>query len=138
MNIQSAKEYIKSITATNKEKSKKFGEVFTPFELIEEMLDQLPVEVRTDSNKTRLDPAAGYGNFHLIVLERLMTGLSEIEPNEAKRLEHIITKQLYFCELQETSCAVIESLFNPDKKYKLNLFCGSFLSAEFDEWRESL
>lgn len=45
------------------ERIKQTGEVFTPLELVDEILGKLPQEVFTDPSKTFLDPAAGDGNF---------------------------------------------------------------------------
>ena len=42
---------------------KKFGEVFTPRELVLTMLKQLPREVITDPTKTFCDPTCGDGAF---------------------------------------------------------------------------
>ena len=39
------------------------GEVFTPTNLVQEILDKLPKEVFVDSNKTYLDPSCGDGQF---------------------------------------------------------------------------
>lgn len=39
------------------------GEIFTPTPLVEEILDQLPHDLFTDSTKTFLDPACGDGQF---------------------------------------------------------------------------
>lgn len=52
-----------------KERVKKNGEVFTPIELVNEMLDKIPVEM-WQAGKTVLEPAAGNGNFVVAVLER--------------------------------------------------------------------
>lgn len=52
-----------------KERQKKTGEVFTPPELINEMLDQCPEEL-WQPGKTVLEPAAGDGNFVVEVLKR--------------------------------------------------------------------
>lgn len=48
------------------------GEVFTPTPLVQEILDQLPIEVFTDSTKTFLDPTCGDGQFLGEVLIRKM------------------------------------------------------------------
>ena len=42
---------------------KSTGEVFTPTELVQEILDKIPTEVFTDSNKTYLDQSCGDGQF---------------------------------------------------------------------------
>ena len=39
------------------------GEVFTPTELVQKILDKIPTEVFTDSNKTYLDQSCGDGQF---------------------------------------------------------------------------
>ena len=56
----------------SEERKKSLGEVFTPPELVEEMLDQLPPEVWTDHTKTFLDNSCGNGNFLVAVLDRLL------------------------------------------------------------------
>ena len=118
------------------EKIKIKGEVFTPWQLIEEMLDKLPKRVWTDPKKTWLDPAAGLGNFHSIVVERLMVGLSEWEPNEEQRYKHIIENQLYFIELNPRSAVWIRRLFNPNKTYKMNLVCADSLDKDHPGWNK--
>jgi type I restriction-modification system DNA methylase subunit len=55
-----------------KERKKSLGEVFTPPELVEEILNQLPPEVWQDTTKTFLDNSCGSGNFLVAVLERLL------------------------------------------------------------------
>jgi len=53
-----------------KQRIQQTGEVFTPLELVNEILDKLPLEVWQDPTKTFLDPAAGDGNFLVQVLIR--------------------------------------------------------------------
>jgi len=52
------------------ERKKTLGEVFTPSELVEEILNQLPEEIWQDPFKTFLDNSCGSGNFLVAVLER--------------------------------------------------------------------
>lgn len=51
-------------------RKKQLGEVFTPPELVERMLDRLPPEVWDDPGKTFCDPTCGNGNFLVAVLRR--------------------------------------------------------------------
>ena len=53
-----------------KERIKKFGEVFTPAELANEVLDKFPPEILTDPNKTYLDNSCGDGQFLVEILNR--------------------------------------------------------------------
>lgn len=54
----------------SKKRVKELGEVFTPPELVNEMLDKLPKDQFTDPSKTFIDPACGNGNFLVEVLKR--------------------------------------------------------------------
>jgi len=111
-----------------KEKIKISGEVFTPFELIEEMLDKLPEDVWYNPDKTWLDPAAGLGNFHVVVVERLMAN--------GIPYKNIIENQLYFVELNPDSAKLIKKIFDPNDEYKMNLVCADTLNSEHDGWNE--
>lgn len=82
------------------EKQKQFGEVFTPPELVNEILDQLPAEVWSDPTKTWLDNSCGEGAFLIQVKRRLMEGLTSWEPDTSKREQHILNNQIYGVELQ--------------------------------------
>jgi type I restriction-modification system DNA methylase subunit len=46
------------------------GEVFTPTELVQEVLDKLPQELFSDATKTFIDPSCGDGQFLSEVLIR--------------------------------------------------------------------
>ncbi len=55
----------------SKERVKKNAEVFTPPEIVNEMLDRLPKE-QWEESKTFLDPACGSGNMLIEVYRRKM------------------------------------------------------------------
>lgn len=55
------------------------GEVFTPTELVQEILDQLPQDQFTNPTKTFLDPSCGDGQFLGEVLIRKMENGSTFE-----------------------------------------------------------
>lgn len=112
---------------------KSFGEVFTPFSLIEEMLDTLPVEVWTNPNLKWGDFCNGIGNFMVIVIKRLMIGLKEWENDDDLRYKHIVENMIYVGELQEKNMFLWMVSINPKSEFKLNLFRGNALGAEFDE-----
>lgn len=54
----------------SKERSDKYGEVFTPQWLVDEMLDSYPEEAYADPELSFIDPTCGDGNFLVRVLER--------------------------------------------------------------------
>jgi len=55
-----------------KERIKETGEVFTPSQLTNEMLDQLPPEM-WEPDRTFLEPAAGDGNMLIEILKRKLS-----------------------------------------------------------------
>ena len=58
-----------------KDRIDKTGEIFTPKELVNEILDKFPDFAFTDENKTFCDPACGDGNFLIeILLRKLKNG----------------------------------------------------------------
>lgn len=118
----------KARPVVREEEKNKFGEVFTPNKLINDMLDKLPKEVWRDPNKKWLDPATGFGNFPMVVYERLMEGLADHPDYKdlAIRSEHIITQMLYMVEYNQVSCDKIQSIFGS----AANIFCGSFVNQD--------
>ena len=55
------------------------GEVFTPTELVREILEKMPIDQFTDPSKTFLDPSCGDGQFLGEVLIRKMESLEKEE-----------------------------------------------------------
>lgn len=72
------REYMSGVQRSQ-QRVKATGEVFTPTELVQEMLEQLPPEVFTDPTKTFLDNSCGDGQFLGEVLIRKMENGSTFE-----------------------------------------------------------
>ena len=124
-------ELIDSYLKPSNTEKKILGEVFTSLELVEEMLDKLPVEVWSNPKLKFLDPANGIGNFPVILVEKLMRGLEEWQPDSELRLKHILENQIYVCELQSKNMFIYLQLFDPENQFKLNFHRGSFLDENF-------
>ncbi len=116
-----------TIPFTKKAKDER-GEVFTPMEIVNEMLDTLPEEVWKNPNLKWLDPAAGMGNFPVAVYMRLIEGLKYVKgyEDEEKRRKHILENMLYMVEIDKTNVFMMRKIFC-GKIYKLNIFEGSFI-----------
>ena len=106
---------------------KKYGEVFTPIPLIEEMLDKLPIEVWSNPNLKWLDPANGMGNFMISIYFRLMKGLKDVIPNEELCKKHILENMLYMSEINKKNCFLCKQIFDINNNYKLNIYNGDSL-----------
>ena len=68
------------------------GEVFTPMELCNIMVDEIPLNILKNPNSKFLDNSAGSGNFLIVLRDRLKEYHSE---------EHIVNNMLYAVELMK-------------------------------------
>ena len=101
-------------------------EVFTPPELVNEILDMLPQELFSNPNAKFLDPACKTGVFLREIAKRLLVGLDPIYPNLQERIDHIFHEQLYGIAITElTSLLSRRSLYcskYPNGPYSITHF----------------
>lgn len=76
-------------------------EVFTPPEIANEMLENLPQELFSDPNSTFLDPGCKSGVFLREIAKRLIDGLADIIPDLQERVDHIFHNQLFGIAITE-------------------------------------
>ena len=74
------------------ERIKETQEVFTPMELVENMIDDIDIQLLKDPKSTFIDNSAGCGNFLIALKNRLLEYHSE---------EHILNHMLYAVEMME-------------------------------------
>ena len=116
----------------SKDKSNKFGEVFTPTELIIEMLSSLPKELWKDPTKTFFDPCSGFGNFPAVVITKLMKTLKKQIEDPEERYKHILENMIYMAEFQRESAEFIYDTFSLDGTVNINLYIGDTLQMPED------
>ena len=98
-----------------------YGEVFTPFTIIDNMIDILPPNVFTNPKYKFLDPGAGRGNISIKIYLKLMSGLNNFKKNKQERHNYIIKNMLYLIEIQENNIKYLKSLFGEDANiYKID------------------
>ena len=101
-------------------------EVFTPPDVVNQMLDLLPQELFCDPNATFLDPACKTGVFLREIAKRLLVGLQDKIPDLQERIDHIFHNQLYGIAITElTSLLSRRSLYcskYPNGKYSISHF----------------
>ena len=105
---------------------KKFGEVYTPVELIEHIIDKMPKEIWEVPSYKFLDFAAGIGSFGYYIYKKLMEGLKCCIIDEGERRRHILENMLYLNEIRERNIATIKKIFRSNV-YDLNIYEGDFL-----------
>ena len=136
--IDNPKELLELIDSCLKPKQlekKKFGEVFTPMTLVNEMIDKLDVcytktygkSIFVEKDFKWFDSTAGMGNFPISVYLKLMEGLKIQFPLESERKKHILENMLYMSELNKKNVFIINQIFNISKEYKMNLYEGDSL-----------
>jgi hypothetical protein len=99
------------ILSSTMEKREQYGEIFTPYMLIDRMFGMLTDEDFENPNAKWLDPGAGTGFFSIYLFWKLDAGLAEIIPEKSLRRRHIITNMIYMVELQEENVTTLASLF---------------------------
>ena len=129
-------ETIRKYLSVREEEKKLFGEVFTPIELVCEMLDKLPASVWTDPTLKWLDPANGIGNYPVVCYYKLMEGLKTVTgyEDEKTRSKHIIEKMLFMVELNPVNVKVCRKVFKMiDPNAITNIYNKDFLLWSADE-----
>jgi site-specific DNA-methyltransferase (adenine-specific) len=104
-------------------------EVFTPPQLVNQILDMLPKEIWSDKNARFLDPGCKSGVFLREIAKRLDTGLEKQIPDRQKRLNHIFKNQLFGLPITE-----LTSLLSRRSVYCSKTANGKYSVCEtFDE-----
>ena len=142
--IDKPKELLELIDSCLKPKhheKKIYGEVFTPMNIVFEMLDNLDKNyskeygrsIFTEREYKWFDPASGMGNFPVAIYLKLIEGLKEQIPDDKERKKHIIENMLYMSELNKKNVFICQEIFN--NNYKLNLNEGNTLELDPNqEW----
>ncbi len=96
-------------------------EVFTPPEIVNQMLDMLPQELFRNPDTTFLDPSAKTGVFLREIAKRLIVGLEPQFPDLQERLDHIFHHQVYGIAITE-----LTSLLS-----RRGVYCSKYPNSEF-------
>lgn len=82
-----ASQYWNESLVKSSERVRDAGEVFTPFNIIEDMLDLLPEEAWSyRPSKTYLEPSCGNGRFLVVVLYRKFAALKDVLNSESSEI----------------------------------------------------
>lgn len=100
-------------------------EVFTPPEIVNQMLDMLPQELFKNPDTTFLDPACKTGVFLREIAKRLLKGLEPQFPDLQERIDHIFHKQLFGIAITE-----LTSLLS-----RRSVYCSKYPNSDFSVTR---
>ena len=121
---------------------RKFGEVFTPLDFInDKMLHHINEywkkkhinSIFSNKDLKWFDPAAGMGNYPVAIYYKLMEGLKEEFPDDGERKRWILEKMIYMGELNKKNNYILTQIFNMSEEYKLNLYRGDTLQINLKE-----
>ena len=96
-------------------------EVFTPPEVVNQMLDMLPQELFSNPDTTFLDPATKSGVFLREIAKRLLKGLEKQIPDVQERVDHIFRKQLFGIAMTELTSLLA----------RRSLYCSKYPNSSF-------
>lgn len=106
-------------------------EVFTPPDIVNQMLDRLPERLWSDPNAKFLDPVSKSGVFLREIAKRLIKGLEAQIPDLQTRLDHIFSQQLYGIAITElTALLSRRSLYCAKKANSEYAICRVFETEE--------
>ena len=117
-------------------------EVFTPPNLVNEMLDLLPSDLWNNPDAKFLDPVCKSGVFLREIAKRLLIGLEDKIPDKQKRINHIFSQQLYGIAITElTSLLSRRSVYcskNANGKYSIcDMFTTENGNIHYDRMQHS-
>ncbi len=120
LNIETDTQYL----IVNPEMKLLYGEIFTPFSLIEKMFSLFPREVFSNPDKKWLDTGAGTGFFSIFLYKKLEEGLKKQFPRAKQRHNHIIKNMIYMVEIRDENIAKLKTVFGKNA----NIYHQDFLS----------
>lgn len=103
-------------------------EVSTPYDLRQDMLDEIPNEFWTLPKKV-FEPCSGKGGFVLDIIQRFMNGLTYIE-DPIKRYKYIVEECIFFNDINIRNVDFVCNLLDPLNEYKLNYNVGDTLKLD--------
>ena len=94
-------------------------EVFTPPNIANQILDNLPPHLWIDKNSKFLDPMSKTGVFLRKITSRLIIGLEKEIPNLEKRINHILKNQVFGISITELT-SLISTKNHGSKQFIMN------------------
>ncbi len=110
-NIYKNNDYTNQNLEVSKDDKYKYGEIYTPYSLIQKMFNLFQTSVFTEKDKKWLDTGSGTGYFSIYLYKCLMDGLSKVILDEEERHNHIIENMIYMVEIKESNIKILRECF---------------------------
>lgn len=114
----------------NIDNKKTNGEVSTPYQLRQDMLDKIPEDFWKYDRKV-LEPCCGKGGFLIDIINLFDKHLKHKYKNKKQRYKKIVEKFLFFADINAENVEICRNLIDPNKEYKLNAFVCNSLDYDF-------
>lgn len=112
-------DYQKQNITTNKDKKNKYGEVFTPIFLVDQMIQLDDI----NPNKKYMDLCAGLGQFAIRLLRALTNKFPDFD------IDQFMKEKLFFIQIQKESQQKLKYIFGEN----INLYCGDVFDLKYSE-----
>ena len=117
--------------SVNKERKELYGEVFTPFILINKIITLISNDNFQNENNKWLDIGAGSGYFSIYLYFKLFENLKKKFINEDECKDYIIENMIFMCEIQENNCEQLREIFGK----KANIINDDYINYNFDNYK---
>lgn len=115
----------------SKEKKEIYGEVFTCFDLIDNIITLIPIHIFKNKNLKWLDIGAGSGFFSIKLYFKLLENLKNNFENIEDCKDYIIEEMIYMIEIQNENCDLLKKLFGE----KANIINDDFINYDFYNYK---
>lgn len=117
----------------DKKERKKLGQVWTPYSIIEKMMDKVNPSHWKDETRTNLDPTMGTGN---IIIAMLYRRIVEYKQNPVVALKNTYGVELdpATCEYARTRIEKFMAHFTKSKKKVHELVLHNFVCSDIFKW----
>ena len=117
---------------TYSENKELYGEINTPFSLINKMLDLMPESIFSNKDLRWLDPGCGCGYFSIVLFHRLFNGLATVIPCRSERKQYIIKNMMFMVEINEEHSNTLYRLFGKNANIIMDDYINYNFDSEFD------
>ena len=121
----------------NEKERKKLGQVWTPYSIIEKMMDKVEPSHWKDETRTQLDPTMGTGNIIIAMLYRRIVENKQ-DPLKALKNTYGVELEPATCEYARKRIEKFMAHFTKSKKVheivQHNFVCSDIFKWDIEKW----